>query len=70
MRTTIAGDIDYAALSTALSPAQQELMPDAKGVPTIGYGIIPYYNVRGIDTITQPSSFSSSAHLRPLGSGV
>jgi hypothetical protein len=42
----LTGDIDYGALSTALTPAQQALMPDAAGVPTIGYGIIPYYNVR------------------------
>jgi ABC-type phosphate transport system substrate-binding protein len=41
-----AGDIDYAAISTELTTAQKQLMPDAEGVPTIGYGILPVYNVR------------------------
>jgi hypothetical protein len=41
-----AGDIDFAALATALTPAQKALVPDGEGVPTIGYGILPVYNVR------------------------
>jgi hypothetical protein len=40
------GDIDFAAISTELTTAQKELMPDAEGVPVIGYGILPVYNVR------------------------
>ncbi|ELR25267.1 uncharacterized protein ACA1_290310 [Acanthamoeba castellanii str. Neff] len=40
-----AGDIDYAAISTELTAAQKQLMPDAEGVPTIGYGILPVYNI-------------------------
>jgi hypothetical protein len=40
------GDIDFAALATALTPAQKALVPDGEGVPTIGYGILPVYNVR------------------------
>jgi hypothetical protein len=40
------GDIDFAAISTELTTAQKQLMPDAEGVPVIGYGILPVYNVR------------------------
>jgi ABC-type phosphate transport system substrate-binding protein len=43
-------DIDYGVSSSALSPAQQALVPDAQGVAAIAYALVPAYNVPEVAT--------------------